>query len=353
MDYGDIDSSITFRIFLEPVSRNTCPAIGYALCYYYEIDRYDGQLLFLPADHIYDNDEFLHSMKTFNIDGKDKKCTIFGIKPTCPETGYGYIQHEAGNVISFKEKPSLTLATEYLEKGNYCWNSGMFMLSKEILPLFMKNNEETYDILIKLLSFDDLSSNVIIIGKEYEMCEDISIDYGLIEKMPVEEMSFFYYQGMWSDIGSYNSLVSFSDDYDSYNSNGTKDDNKKNYVKSSKKVITNGVNNVAIIETDDILLIFDLDQSQNIKTIFKNVSNVYKRNTHISYEDCGFSKKIYEDKEYDISKVTIYPNKTVNFDEFSHFIDERDQSHIYTNFLVNVTENNQTFIRLSKSDSLL
>lgn len=296
---------LQYEIFLEPESRNTCPAIGFLLSYYYNFKSFSGNLLFLPADHVYDGQEFARMMKLVQQFHTDKKIVIFGINPTYPETGFGYIEFEGDGVKSFKEKPDVDTAREYIRTGKFCWNSGMFMFNKEVLPHYAAFNRTTYDKLQALIPSTSLSDdNVFTISSDYSECEDISIDYALMEKV-ANEATLVRYNGFWSDIGSYNSLVEYSQPYHAFSS-------ANNYVNTKKTVIANGVKDLAIVETDDLILVSDLSMSQNVKNVYNGVPKELLHNHMVDYRPWGFYEVLKDEPNFKLKKITVYPGKRLS-----------------------------------------
>ena len=198
---------------------------------------------------------------------------VFGIKPTYPETGYGYIHYSGNKLLKFVEKPNLELATQYLENGNYVWNSGNFLFSNKMMKQLL--NEHANDI------FENVNKSISIKVKDtyhfnreqFKQTRSESIDFAVMEK--IKSGKVVKYNGEWSDIGSFNSLYQLL----GKNLDGNVVD-KNIYIKDTnnclilgKKIIsTIGVSNLAIIDTEDALLVADMDQSQNVKKIVENLN---------------------------------------------------------------------------------
>jgi len=343
---------VTVKYFFEPSSRNTCPAIGFILQYYYLYHSFTGRLLFLPSDHIYDHSEFNSMMSDlqFNHHTNDV-CTIFGIKPTYPDTGFGYIEFKNQKVLSFKEKPDLKTAELYLQSDRYCWNSGMFVFTKDIIESYKYFNERTFDIIRQILMNNyKKDENCIIIDDLYKQCEDISIDYALIEKIP-DKMNFYLYKGVWSDIGSFFSLVPYSDDYLAFNSHN-------NYVNTTKKVILNDISDAGIIETDDLILITNIHKSQEIKQIFNSIPADFQFNTFIDYRPWGFYQVLNNFDNMKSKRITVYPHKRLSLQSHTqrceHWIclQGKGRAQINDDF-IELFPNKQVFINFNDKHRLI
>jgi mannose-1-phosphate guanylyltransferase len=299
----NIKLEIPIEIIFEPTSQNTAPAIGFVLKYFYENQNFNGNLLFLPSDHIYEQDAFdqlLSESKNF----LNEQALIFGIQPTYAETGYGYIQFDNHQVISFKEKPNKELAEQYLLEKNYNWNSGMFMFNKNILESFKKYNSNIDTILTFILDKSIIYNNKIFIHSDYSKCTDISIDYALMEHIS-SETKFLSYKGYWSDIGSYQSLIPYSKYYISFNS-------KNNYVNTKKTTIVSDVKDLIIVETDDILLISDIKDSQNIKNIYNKIPKNLLKNEKIDYRPWGYYEVLNDEQNFKSKRITVFPYKRLS-----------------------------------------
>lgn len=262
------------NIIFEPEGRNTAPCIALSAFYirkFYE----DATLLVVPSDHIIlDEDKFLDTVRGANEyveSNKDAAVTI-GIKPTRPEIGYGYIKYEEGQnyikkVESFKEKPSIEKAREYLEDGNYLWNSGMFVWKADrILELTKCHLKNTYDILSEVaVSLDGFEERL---KDNYKNVDNISVDYAIMEK--AEDIYVVLGEFGWDDLGSWNSLSRYK--------KSDKDDNiidgsvvvlkcKNDIIKTQKKTYVMGAENLIIIETDNEIMILNREYVSHIKEL--------------------------------------------------------------------------------------
>ncbi|MFT5749289.1 MAG: mannose-1-phosphate guanylyltransferase [Ancylomarina sp.] len=267
------------QVLLEPLMRNTAPCIAYANFKIRQRNK-DANIIVSPADHLITNEtEFLNVLEKGldYINNTDKLLTL-GLKPNRPETGYGYIQVENNEVdlgISkvkiFTEKPNLDLAKVFLESGDFFWNSGIFIWSlsaidkafKALLPdvdnLFTQGED----------TLDEISEREFI-NKIYPECQNISIDYGILEKS--DQVYVFCADFGWSDLGTWGSLYDRSEK--DKVGNAIQGDNVMLYdsgnclinVPNEKLVVVQGMNNYIIVDSKDTLLICKKENEQDIKT---------------------------------------------------------------------------------------
>lgn len=269
------------HIIGEPVARNTAPCIASAAALLHKKDP-ESVMIVLPADHrIGKPGEFKRVLETAveTARSQDSLVTI-GIKPNRPETGYGYIHreedvdvdefsHPVYRVQKFTEKPNIKKATEFFESGDYLWNSGIFIWkTSTILDAFKNHLPEIYS-KVEILKESDFTEDDI--RKFYEACPSISIDYGIMEnagKVHVVPGDFD-----WNDVGSWTAVHELSDKDSEQNATvkgkALYVNSSGNYVSTNgKKLIAfAGVDNVALVETDDAILVVNLERAQDVKEI--------------------------------------------------------------------------------------
>ncbi len=267
------------KIAIEPEGKNTAPAILYALK---DVD--DEEIVsVLPSDHFINNTKKYH--KRFN-DAKElaKKGYIvtIGIKPGYPETGYGYIKKDKKiskrkyKVERFVEKPNKKVAKEYLDSGNYLWNAGMFIFKKNtFINEIKKLDEELYNF------YNELKANPGKKKETYSRVKNISVDYAVMEK--TDKMAVVEGDFGWSDIGNWKALKDLLDPSDNNIIKSAEDFNiksKNNLVFTSKPYVSMiNVSDLAVIDTKDMLLISDLDNSQKVKKVFNEVDKKHPQVT--------------------------------------------------------------------------
>jgi len=268
----ELNSFPDFSIILEPVGRNTAPATCAAAEYCRDLGD-DVVFLVLPADHVVlEQDKFIEAVGEAALLASDGVVVTFGIQPTGPETGYGYIERGAGNrIASFKEKPDLALAREYLAKGNYFWNSGMFAFAAgtfmtemaKFAPEMLAAMTEAVQKGVKDERFFRLDKAAMV------RCPNDSIDYALMEK--TAKGAVVAADLGWSDIGSWKALWDVLEKDDKGNvvrGDVLLEDTRNCLVKSENVLLaTVGMEDTLVVETADAVLVAPLSRSQDVKKI--------------------------------------------------------------------------------------
>lgn len=269
------------QIIGEAVARDTAPCVAAAAAVLHKLDP-DSTMVVLPADHrIEMREEFLSVLQSASklADEQGSLVTI-GIKPNRPETGYGYIQydkgdekkagkHQAYGVKNFTEKPNAEKAAQFLDSGDYVWNSGMFIWkTKTILSAFEAYMPGVFKLTEKLID-SDLTGNDI--DDFYRACPSVSVDYGIMEK--AEKVDVIPAEFGWNDVGSWRSVHELSDKDGNENALVPKEsvslNASGNLVQSSsgKQVVLIGVENIALVETDDAIMVLNMDNDQDVKKV--------------------------------------------------------------------------------------
>ncbi|MBD65246.1 MAG: mannose-1-phosphate guanylyltransferase/mannose-6-phosphate isomerase [Halobacteriovoraceae bacterium] len=256
------------QFIIEPVGRNTAPAICLAA-----LSAQDDMLLVVASDHhIKDLEKYTHSIEQAQKLA-EKSLVTFGLKPSYPETGFGYIEHFNYDVISFKEKPDLETAKTYVSAGNFLWNSGMFCFHADVfLKELQKHHAGIYDQAKKAFAQAQPKENVRFINKDHMLAiPKDSIDYAVMEKSELVKVvpSDFY----WSDLGSFDALDELLEKDQAGNTqreNSFHIQSKNNLIIGGKKVIaTFDVEDLIIVETDDALLVGKKGESQKVKELLE------------------------------------------------------------------------------------
>ncbi len=280
------------QILLEPVRKNTAPCIAYVAHKIETIDP-NANMVIAPSDHIILNvDVFNKAVKSaLSASNKNEWLLTLGVNPTRPDVEYGYIQYIKDTktkgihkVKTFTEKPTLELAKTFLKSGDFLWNSGMFIWNvRSILKAFQDYLPEMYDIFQGGVGKYNTKAENSFIRNAYPMCNNISIDYGIMEKASnvyVIPVSFG-----WSDLGTWSSLYEKLDK--DYLKNAVIGKNVMIYdsnncivhMPDDKLVILQGLENFIVIESDNILLISPKTEEKNMKQILTNI----KRNKGDKY----------------------------------------------------------------------
>jgi mannose-1-phosphate guanylyltransferase len=278
------------QIIAEPVGRNTAPAIGLAAFLLLHHDP-DAVLGLFPSDHVIAEPTQYRATLSRGIEiaAAGENVVVLGIRPTRPETGYGYI--EAGaveqdgslDVRRFTEKPDLAVARQFLVAGNYFWNSGMFLWRAATLANALREHlPNTAPLLEKIASAYGSRKFAETFRKLYPKCENISIDYAVLEPRSAKAQSRIFCLPSdfgWNDLGSWTALhehhvakAKSGDQRPVLTSGSFALNAKNNYVHvPGKFVALVGVSNLVIVETEDALLITTLDQSQDVGKVVKHL----------------------------------------------------------------------------------
>jgi len=275
------------QILSEPTRRNTAPCIAYA-SYRIQALNPNANIVVTPADHlILNEDDFLKNIqKGLNFVSKFPSLLTLGVKPNRPETGYGYIQTQEGGsdniqkVKTFTEKPSTELAKVFIETGEFFWNSGIFIWNiQTVLEAFRKYLPDMANRLDQKINIYNTPEEKAFIEEQYSMFQNISIDYGIMEK--ADNVYMLMADFGWSDLGTWGSLydISEKDEYQNAvlkcKSLFVESENNMLTLPEKKLVVVQGLNDYIIAEEDDILLICKKSDEQRIKQFIADVAMKY------------------------------------------------------------------------------
>lgn len=318
-------------IILEPVGRNTAPAI--ALAALQAIKNGENPLLLvLAADHVIKEQQaFADSVTKAQTHAEAGKLVTFGIVPTAPETGYGYIkrgekQQKSGyNVANFVEKPDQVTAKSYLATGDYYWNSGMFLFKASRYLAELKTHRP--DILVaceKAMADTQTDLDFIRVNKSaFEACPDDSVDYAVMEK--TADAVVVPMDCGWSDVGSWSALWEVSDK--DCNGNAFKGDvidfdTKNTLVHAEDKLVaTIGLEDIAIVETKDAILVSKLSEVQKVKNIVAQLKveerSEFKFHREV-YRPWGAFDSIDNGERFQVKRITVKPGAKLSVQMHHH-----------------------------------
>lgn len=321
-------------ILLEPVGRNTAPAIALAALHAINTQLDDDPiLLVLAADHIITNQQAFESCVQSALDYAEAGSLVtFGIVPAKAETGYGYIKRgktlgETGGfaVDSFVEKPDINTALSYLSSGDYYWNSGMFIFkAKQYLSELEKYRPDILDACKASLANPQSDMDFIRVDKaSFEACPDDSIDYAVMEK--TQNSVVVPLDAGWSDVGSWSSLweVSGKDE----NQNVIHGDvltvnSRENYLYSESKLIaTVGVENLVVVETKDAILVANKSEVQDVKSIVNRLKADGRSESKLHrevYRPWGKYDSIDFGGRYQVKRITVKPGEKLSIQMHHH-----------------------------------
>ena len=359
-----------YNILLEPVGRNTAPAIALAALQATNNGQ-DPILLILAADHLIEDVPAFHAaIHTALPLASSGKLVTFGIVPTHPETGYGYIEKGKADgtggyaVSQFVEKPDLPTATDYLASGDFLWNSGMFMFhASRYLQELERFQPEIVAACRLALAGSQQDLHFTRVDKAaFEFCPDDSIDYAVMEK--AEDTVVVPLAAGWSDIGSWSALwdVSQKDENDNvlrgdvlqHNSSG-------NYIHAASRLVTLvGVQDLVVVETKDAIMVAHKNHVQDVKKIVEQLK-FQGRGEHINhrevYRPWGVYDSIDDGHRYQVKHITVQPGAKLSVQMHHHRAEHwvvvsgtAKVTNGDTIFLV--TENQSTYIPIGQVHAL-
>jgi mannose-1-phosphate guanylyltransferase len=280
------------NILAEPSRKNTAPCIAYIG---FKLIKKDPKALMIaaPADNlILETDEFIKTArKAFNFVNEINALVTIGIKPTYPNTGYGYIQHETAEAVpdvfkvkTFTEKPNVELAKTFIASGDFLWNAGIFTWKvKNVLNAFEKHLPEIYELFAAEKDKFNTEEEAEVIENIYPLCTNISVDFAIMEK--AENVYVIPASFGWSDLGTWNSAWEnkekdyFGNAVVGKNVMVVDANNCMVHVPDNKLVLLQGLKDYIIVDTKDVLLICKRDKEQEIKEYVAEV----KRNKGEKY----------------------------------------------------------------------
>ncbi|MEM5831016.1 MAG: mannose-1-phosphate guanylyltransferase/mannose-6-phosphate isomerase [Candidatus Aenigmatarchaeota archaeon] len=324
-DLGSISPEITTNIILEPVSKNTAPSIALGVKYCLEkLGCNRKEVLFVsPSDHIIKpEDKFIEYIKRGEELAQKGYLVTFGIKPFKPETGYGYIkvknflkEKDYFEVEKFIEKPDFERAFQYINEGNYFWNSGIFVFKIEtILEEFKEHTQEIFTLLKG--SFEEMISN-------FDKMPNISIDYAIMEKS--KRVVTIPLEIYWNDIGSWDALFEVLEKDANNNikiGNIFEIDTKNSMIIGNKNlIVTIGIDNLLVVNTDDAILIVKKGESQKVKDVV-NLLKAKKRKEALElrtiFRPWGEYIVLEEGSRYKIKRLIVKPGEKLSLQMHYH-----------------------------------
>ena len=333
-EYARNSSTAEQSFLLEPCGRNTAPAV--AMAAFHAIARYgdDVQLLILPADHLIDDTPtFESAVASARQLARNGTLVTFGVAPTRPETGYGYIECGARTggdcgyrVARFVEKPNAAVASEFVASGRFLWNSGMFCFRASAFlkalethaPGLYRSAESCWNS-TERPEAEKIQLNVEAFGK----LEDVSIDYAVMEKhadVAVVRAAFD-----WNDIGSWSAvgeLTSADADGNRISGEAITVDSTGCYIQSdSRMVAAVGVKDLVVVDTPDALLVADKNRVQDVKRVVSQlkVRNHATHQVHLTvHRPWGTYTTVAEGPTHKIKRITVKPKASLSLQMHQH-----------------------------------
>ena len=315
-------------IILEPVARNTAPAIALAAIHAIKQHK-DATITVLAADHVIsDIQQFtVHVEEALNC-SRDGALVTFGVVPDRPETGYGYIKAASdgiSDIASFEEKPDAETAKRYVDSGDYYWNSGMFVFKassyldalKKHAPQILASCATAYESATEDLDF------IRVDTEAFAECESISVDYAVMEK--ADNAMVVPFTAGWSDIGSWDAVHGICEKDENGNAS-TGDamlvDSENCYINASTRLVAAlGLQNISIIETSDCILVAHNDHAQDAKKIAIMLKEAGRNeaDTHTKcYRPWGSYQTINLGQRFQVKRITVKPGAKLSLQKHHH-----------------------------------
>ena len=322
-------------ILIEPEAKNTGAAILAASIFAHSKDE-DAVLVVAPSDHIIpDTYDFHQAIKVGLSHVENGKLVAFGIKPTHPETGYGYLELStesldfsgASELVSFVEKPNLEIADQMLEAGNYLWNAGIFLFrAKDMVAAFSTFLPETLGLVLKAVKNASLDLGFLRLDSEsWSMLEDISIDYAIMEKAHnLVAIPYFY---KWSDLGGWDAVWSESipDKLGNVTSETAHAIECSNSLlrseSSNQQVVGIGLNDIMAIAMPDAVLVAHKDRAQDVKKAVallktKNISqaDIFPKD----HRPWGWFESLALGDHFQVKRICVKPGAALSLQSHNH-----------------------------------
>ena len=354
------DQEIDGLFLLEPFGRNTAPAI--ALAAYQAIEQFGSGalLLVLPADHlILEQSAFESAVSKAIALAEQDYLVTFGIVPTSPETGYGYIEQGENlrsgySVKRFVEKPDLATAQDLVASGRYFWNSGMFCFKAQVFldevathaPELAQSTNACWDAIDSDSSKTALEVPALLFAK----VPDISVDYAVMEKS--NRVAVVPGDFDWSDIGSWNALkdlIKPDNEGNRLNGDAVAIDSHNIFVQSERLVATVGVSDLVIVDTPDALLVTHPDSAQKVKEVVGELKSrnhqAYKLHRTVS-RPWGTYTVLEDGPRFKIKRIEVKPGATLSLQMHHH----RSEHWVVVNGTARITNgDSETLIQANQS----
>jgi mannose-1-phosphate guanylyltransferase len=339
-EYSQLDdkySNIQKHFLLEPIARNTAPAIVSGALLLSDTDAIgnDAVMLVVPADHIIQDEHAFHAAveQAYKL-AKDDYLVTFGITPDHPNTGFGYIQQ--GNIIDksnaytvkrFCEKPNIDTAKKFIESGEYYWNGGIFAFKvSTLLKGIQEHSLSLYQHTLQSYEHKistDIKNTVKLEEEHFKDIEDISIDYALMEKS--KNIAVVPADINWLDVGSWTALGSLSQQDENGNASEGECiliDVNNSYIKSHDRLVAMvGVDNIVVVDTPDALLIANKDNAQDVKKIVEQLkiekNDIYKIHKTVN-RPWGTYTVLEEGQKFKIKRIVVKPKQSLSLQMHHH-----------------------------------
>jgi len=357
-------------MLLEPVGRNTAPALALAALAAMEVGQ-DPILVVTPADHhIPDSQAFAQSVSQAIAQAAKGHIVTLGIQPTRPDTGFGYIkasrstpdsQDDSSDVLGFVEKPSLDKARDYLARGGYLWNAGIFVLKASVwfsaLQNFRPDIATATQIAWDGRSIDGMSAGRFVRPEPQAFAKvpAESIDYAVMERSPGSsfKVKVVEFSGAWSDLGAWDAVwdnLKRDDVGNAFEGDVLQVNSKDNLVYATSRLVSMvGVNNLVVVETPDAVLVSIRQEAQNVKHVVQQLQ-AQGREEALSHRKVhrpwGWYDSIEEDERFKVKRIHVKPGSSLSLQKHNH----RAEHWIVVSGTAEITNGDQVLL-LSENQS--
>lgn len=313
-------------VISEPLGKNTAPAIAASLEYFKQNGTTDDIVLIVPSDHlIKDIKKFNKTVEQGKILAEQGYIVTFGIKPSYPETGYGYIKTKEQLKVGYKvekfvEKPDIKTAEKYMASGDYYWNGGIFMGK---ISVFLSEIEKYSSDIFNNLSELDFSKELAIPYMLYDKMPSISIDYAVMEKS--DKIALVELLSDWNDLGSWQSLynVKTKDNDNNVLIGKVVTDNVKNsFIYSQKEIVAaSGLEDIILVETEDAIMACKMSESQNVKKLYEKLKSAESDTTKLHktvFRPWGYYTCMNSGNGYLTKTICVFPGQKLSVQSHNH-----------------------------------
>lgn len=349
MDQLEQVSTGSARFLLEPIGRNTAPAIALACM---ALDE-DDLVFVTTSDHrVKDHAAYKQAVLAAKALAEQNNLVTFGIKPTYPETGFGYIEASGNEVLSFKEKPDAVKAKAYIEQGNYFWNSGMFCFKAGVfLAELEKYAPDIHQACLQAIVQTESKQEIRIDLAAMQAIPEDSIDYAVMEKS--DKVKMVACDMGWSDLGSFDAL------FDEFKTNTTDNailprllnspepiciDSTNNLIMTGdRQIALVGVDDLLVIDTSDALLISKKGSSQHVKEVVMQLKTNHSELTEIhrlAHRPWGTYEVLQKAEHYKVKRLVVKPGSKLSLQKHFH----RNEHWIVVSGTATVNVDGQTFL---------
>ena len=338
------------EIILEPLGRNTAPAVAVAAIQALK-KQPNAKLLIQTADHVIPDEAYFATAVEKALKA-DKSIVTFGVQPTRPETGYGYIESESAgdeltDVVRFVEKPDEATAQAFIQAGNFLWNSGMFLLDaqaylnelKQHAPQMLAACVKACEKSLQDLDFTRLDKVA------FEACPNDSIDYAVMEKS--NQVSVLPYQSEWSDLGAWDAVhdqISADASGNVVVGSGVINNSQNCFVRTDGRVVAlTGVKDLCVVETADAILVADRNDAQSVKHVVEALrsNNESCSDEHVvGYRPWGTYESLAVGERFQVKRIVVKPGRSLSLQMHHH----RAEHWVVVEGTAEVTNGDDTFL---------